>query len=100
VPNLILQPLIENAVRHGISRRINGGRLRITANRRENGLSIRVSNSHPDIDDPNKADSPPGSGLGLDNTRARLASMFGPDYSLEITRGDETTSVTVFLPLQ
>jgi two-component system, LytTR family, sensor kinase len=73
VPCLILQPLVENAIRHGISRRASGGAVTVTAERREECIEIRI------VDD--GVGLPPGwklessSGLGLSVTRERLAGL-------------------------
>jgi len=82
VPPLLLQPLIENAVTHGIAGLLDGGVIRLDVARRLDRLSIAIEN-------PRDADAPaPGRrGLGLDNVRQRLVAMFGPDARLE-TRTD------------
>lgn len=76
VPHLLLQPLVENAVRHGIAPSIRGGELTLNVRRCGNGVSISVHNSldHP-APVPRKA-----AGLGLANTRARLAARYRDDY--------------------
>ena len=82
VPPLLLQPLIENAVTHGIAGLLEGGVIRLDVARRHDRLSIAIEN-------PRDADAPPPCrrGLGLDNVRQRLVAMFGPDARLE-TRTD------------
>lgn len=78
VPNLILQPLVENAVLHGISRLSRPGRVRIKAGRSEEGLELEILN-----DCPAGTAGTPQEGLGLRNTRDRLKSLYGDDYKLE-----------------
>ena len=82
VPPLLLQPLIENAVTHGIAGLLDGGVIRLDVARRHDRLSIAIEN-------PRDADAPAPNrrGLGLDNVRQRLVAMFGPDARLE-TRTD------------
>ena len=83
VPPLLLQPLVENAVTHGIAGLVEGGVIRVDVARRNGRLSIAIEN-------PRDADTPsrPRSGVGLDNVRQRLAVMFGADARLD-TRADE-----------
>ncbi|MFI5197702.1 MAG: sensor histidine kinase [Thermoanaerobaculia bacterium] len=78
VPNLILQPLVENAIRHGIARDHRAGRLEVSASHEGGRLLLRVSDDGPG--------APPGhvtEGIGLSNTRERLRHLFGDAYSLE-----------------
>src|SRR5262249_50012308 len=73
VPSLLLQPLVENAVRHGISRRPGAGRISIRAHREGDGVRLEVLDDGPG---PN-GNAEHGSGLGVRNTRARPASRYG-----------------------
>jgi histidine kinase len=82
VPNLILQPLVENAVKHGISRLPNGGRLRVSAQRREEMLRIEVENDGPAIE--GQVAIGDGQGTGLKNLRDRLAAIVGSPMRLEV----------------
>ena len=88
VPNLILQPLVENAVKHGISHLPNGGRLRVAARRRATGngdgatLRIEVENDGPKID--GAVSIAESQGTGLRNLRDRLAAIVGPSTKLEV----------------
>jgi two-component system, LytTR family, sensor kinase len=77
VPAMLLQPLVENAVKHGLAERASGGTVRISAQRQDEALVLSVS------DDGAGADAPAGDsegGIGLANTRARLAQLY-PDAS-------------------
>ena len=78
VPPLILQPLVENAVVHGIAGLVEGGVIRLDIARRNGSLSIAIEN-------PRDGDEPAAvtRGTGLNNVRRRLAVMFGPDARLE-----------------
>jgi len=72
VPPLILQPLVENAVRHGIRPLVEGGRVRVAARCDEASVHVAVRNPiDPD------ATTPPGTGVGLANVERRLATRFG-----------------------
>jgi two-component sensor histidine kinase len=84
VPPLVLQPLVENAVRHGIMPREEGGRLAIDACRVGDRLLLRVIDDGPGP--PSGAEA--SGGLGLSNTRARLESLYGDDHRFSIDRSD------------
>ena len=84
VPNLILQPLIENAIRHGISARVGAGRLRIAAQRRGPELIIEIEDDGPGVSVTPQRGS---HGLGLANARRRLQQLYGTNQSLELTTG-------------
>jgi len=93
VPNLILQPLVENAVRHSIAPRAAGGRIEIRARREGNSLVIDV------IDDGVVIESMPfREGVGLTNTRARLRQLYGAAQTVEI-RAEQGTGLRVTLTL-
>ncbi|HKE23438.1 MAG TPA: histidine kinase [Bryobacteraceae bacterium] len=79
-PQLILQPLVENALRHGIARRADAGLLEIAARRDGDTLVLTVRDDGPGLD-PARATA---AGVGLANTRARLAALYGDRASLEI----------------
>ena len=83
VPPLLLQPLVENAVTHGIAGLLEGGVIRLDVSRRDRRLSIAIEN-------PRDAESPRRSrrGVGLENVRQRLIAMFGADARLD-ARADE-----------
>ena len=78
VPNLLLQPIVENAVKHGISRRPGSGTIDVAAQRRGDRLEIRVANSAPGGEYDRSA---PGTGVGLENVRQRLYHLFGASHS-------------------
>jgi len=79
VPNLMLQPLVENAIRHGIAPRAAPGHVVVTAARRGDRLELSV------VDDGvgEKASRDHRDGVGLGNTRARLLSLYGSDHRFE-----------------
>jgi two-component system LytT family sensor kinase len=80
VPNLILQPLVENAVKHGVSK-INGmGRIEIEARRAGERLVLSLRDNGPAFE----GEHSPSEGIGLRNTRARLAQLYGQAQSLTL----------------
>ena len=94
VPNLLLQPLVENAVTHGVAHVLEGGAVRIHAERRAASLVITVDN-------PADRDRPAGrgTGLGLRNVRERLESAYGSDAFLAVEERDGRFRVKVEIPL-
>ena len=89
VPGFVLQHLVENAIRHGIAKRSDAGRVEVTA-RRVTGqgrdrdqLELSVADDGPGIDPA----SPSAPGHGIENTRERLRALYGDRASLEVARG-------------
>jgi two-component system, LytTR family, sensor kinase len=85
VPHLVLQPLVENAVRHGVSRLSSGGEIRIASSHDDRSLHLRVTDNGPGLAE--CADVPPHGGLGLGATRERLRTLYGDDQQLDIRNG-------------
>jgi LytS/YehU family sensor histidine kinase len=83
VPNLVLQPLVENAIRHGAASLGGLGRISVKSERRGGRLRMEVHDNGPGP----HPDARPGarSGVGMPNTRARLQQMYGEDGRLELT---------------
>jgi two-component system sensor histidine kinase AlgZ len=92
VPALLLQPLVENAVYHGIQPHREGGTLRIAGRRAGDSVEIEIANPLPDIA------AVPRSGHGLDNVRRRVAYHFGDRGALETHSDDGVFRVVVRLP--
>ncbi len=88
VPNIVLQPLVENAVKHGISLRTSPGTVRLAASRQGQRLHIEIMDDGAEGPAPNCIGSPKPQkpGIGLANTRAQLDKLYGADYRLEIIR--------------
>ena len=95
VPNLILQPLVENSIRHGLAPLEQGGRIEVCARRQEGWLVLQVRDSGLEL-------APEASsGVGLTNTRARLKSLYGAAHRFEIAAlPGEGTVVQIELPFQ
>ena len=82
VPHLILQPLVENAIRHGIAPHVAAGRLDIRAQRAGERLELAVWDDGPGLG--TGATRLGGAGIGLANARARLERLYGDDYELSV----------------
>ena len=95
VPPLILQPLVENSVRHGIAQLIEGGTVRVTARLTRGQLRLAVDNRC----DPERP-QPRSEGIGLLNVKRRLAASYGRAGSLEIVRGEDRFSAVITLPAE
>jgi signal transduction histidine kinase len=79
VPNLILQPIVENALEHGVSRRNGAGEVEIGSRREGENLILRVRDNGPGLGEGER-----DGGVGLSNTRARLAQLYGDAASLTL----------------
>ena len=96
VPNLLLQPLVENAIKHGIAKRIAVGTVRVTAEHDTGTLRLRVYNDGPRP--PDNWEAMPR-GVGLRNLRSRLQILYGEDADLELSQaGPDGVEVVVTLP--
>jgi two-component system LytT family sensor kinase len=84
VPSLALQPLVENAIKHGISVDSAAGRLEIAAQRNDGRVSLRVRDDGPGP----ALGSRLRFGVGLTNVQSRLKQLYGDESTLELTRGD------------
>jgi two-component system, LytTR family, sensor kinase len=91
VPQLILQPLIENAVKHGVSPAREGGWIDVSSAMSGQTLNIEVKNSALGV-------QKIGTGLGLQNIRMRLKCLYGDDASLHFLRDDRIATASLTLP--
>jgi two-component system LytT family sensor kinase len=98
VPSLLLQPLVENAIKHGIATRVVGGNVRVTGTRADGSLCLTVYNDGPSF----PADwQTKGAGVGLANLRTRLRILHGEASELQMRRaGTDGVEVVVSLPLK
>lgn len=92
VPTLILQPLAENAIRHGIAPRAGAGRIDVRAFRQDGELRIEMFNSGSLVPGPE--------GIGLRNTRERLRQLYGDAQRFELARSGEGVMAALALPCQ
>jgi two-component system, LytTR family, sensor kinase len=83
VPTLLLQPLVENAIRHAIAPRASGGRVEVAARRDNGALRLEVSDDGPGM----PVGAAPRQGLGIANTRARLEQLYGRSHRIDFSRG-------------
>jgi two-component system LytT family sensor kinase len=96
VPHMALQPLVENAIRHGIGRSSAAGSIRIRAARVNRMLELRVQDDGPGLP---PAHTSQGHGIGLANTRARLRQLYGDAGQLTLENGEHGGAVaTMILP--
>src|SRR3989442_698220 len=82
VPFLLLQPLVENAIRHGIEPREQGGHVAIAARRNNGLLELRVRDDGAGL--PRGAGAPARQGIGLSNTQSRLRHLYGENFRFEL----------------
>ena len=80
VPSLILQPLVENSIKYAVAQRETGGKITIEAKRLNGDLMLRVMDDGPGLDSVN-GELPEFSGVGLANTKERLAQLYGKKHS-------------------
>jgi len=90
IPALILQPLVENSIRHGLSRTLDEARIRIALSRTDGWLDLRVEDNGPG---PGES-TDKGLGVGLKNLRSRLNCLYGEGYELSLARGSQGGAVS------
>ena len=97
VPNLLLQPLVENAIKHGVAKRVTGGIIRVAGARSNGSLCLSVYNDGPSL----PADwQTTHNGIGIENLRTRLRIMHGGESELQLRNTDTGVEVLVTLPLR
>jgi LytS/YehU family sensor histidine kinase len=99
VPTMLLQPLVENAIKHGLEPHVQGGRVEVSAEREGAQLVLRVRDTGAGL---NQAAPQPGSGFGLEQVRERLAAHYGHAASFELAAApgaEGGTLATLRLPL-
>ena len=98
LPNLILQPIVENAIRHGISRQTSAGRIGIEARRVNGTLQVQVSDNGPGLSSDSNSGSIVKVGVGLANTQARLKQLYGDEHRLDLSNAT-SGGLTVILEI-
>lgn len=97
VPNMILQPLVENAIKHGISKRAHGGHVQVDAARIGDLLNLRVANDGPGLPADFEMDR---TGIGITNLRDRLRLLYGTGFELSLRNQDSGgVQVSISVPL-
>lgn len=97
VPLLILQPMVENAIKHGIAKRDQGGAVRILASRSNGTLTLSVYNDGPSL---SAVAETQHSGIGISNMRTRLQSLYGDAFELKMHNQDRGVEVLVSMPFR
>jgi two-component system, LytTR family, sensor kinase len=96
VPSLILQPMVENSVKHGISKRATGGQIRLSAARHNGSLKVCVYNDGPALPSGWQA-----AGIGLANVRSRLQGLYGEHFVFRIeNQPPDGVEVTLSVPFE
>lgn len=103
IPNMVIQPLVENSLIHGIAPKRDGGKIRIYADKKDDNLIIFISDNGDGFSKEilKKLQSPGNdSGLGFRNTDNRLKKYYGQEYGLKIIKSDYSGStVTITIPI-
>jgi len=98
VPSLILQPMVENSIKHGISKRVAGGEIRLSAARQNGCLNVCVYNDGPALQPGWEATT---AGIGIANVRSRLEGLYGERFALHIAnQSPEGVRVTLSVPFE
>jgi two-component system LytT family sensor kinase len=98
VPTLILQPVAENAVKHGIAKRVQGGAIRISAYRSNGMLTLSVYNDGPGLPDGWEKTH---SGIGISNVRTRLQNLYGDAFELNMKNEEQGgVEVSISVPFK
>jgi two-component system, LytTR family, sensor kinase len=100
IPSMVLQPLIENSIKHGLEPRISGGTITVRSRIRDGRLLVQIEDDgvgmHTELE---SVSSSQGTGIGLKNVRERLHVLFGDDAGIEVvSRPGRGTRVTVEVP--
>ena len=95
VPNMILQPLIENAIKHAVYETLDKVTITLTCTQENEFLKINLTNNY---DKETKAKK--GSGIGLKNIEGRLELLYGRNDLLKVKKTDDTFSVSMYIPLE
>ena len=99
VPNLLLQPIVENAIRHGIAPRSTPGLIEIEAKQRNGTLRIQVRDNGPGLPAHRTSENLFKRGLGLANTETRLERLYGSDHLFDLSNNpDGGLVVTMEIP--
>lgn len=94
-PILLLQPIVENSIKHGILKKIDGGIVSINIQDKENEVLVKVSDNGVGFENAEKSQS---TGIGISNINNRLKLLYGEKYKLNILSSNSGSSVSFFIP--
>jgi LytS/YehU family sensor histidine kinase len=97
VPSLLLQPIAENAVRHGVARRVSGGIVLVSIACDLTTLKIVIADNGPGFSQ--SAASEPGLRIGISSTQSRLRQMYGDAASIHLNSTQDGTRVCIWIPV-
>jgi len=100
LPSLLLQPLVENAIKYAVAKQVAGGLLRIEAEREGGQLVLRVIDDGPGCSSLEGSELPPGKGVGLRNTRERLSVLYGDTGGFSVRNRERGLEVSLRLPFE
>jgi hypothetical protein len=100
IPVLSIEPLVENAVKHGVAAKPEGGTVRLEVRREQQGLRISVTDTGRGFDASGHSDSREGAGVGLDNVGRRLTLCYGPHAQICVESISAGSRVSFFAPCQ
>jgi signal transduction histidine kinase len=99
MPSLLLQPLVENSIKYAVSQSIHGGSIAVSASIEDGSLQLQVADDGPGLD-LRHGRLPKGGGVGLANTRERLAQVYGNRQSFRLTTTEpHGLTITIRLPV-
>jgi len=97
VPSLILQPIVENSIKHGIAKELRGGWIHVTASRSDGRLTLLVYNDGPGLPVEWESVQP---GIGIANLRSRLRAMFGEAFEVRLRNQASGVEVLISVPFR
>jgi two-component system LytT family sensor kinase len=98
VPSMLLQPIIENAIKHGIGPKLEGGEIRLRARQQDGRLTIEVEDNGMGIPE-NRLPEVYADGIGISNVNERLRLLYGDDFRMDIqSRPGQGTCIRVEVP--
>ncbi len=97
IPNMILQPLVENSIRHGLAPRISGGTIKIIVTQENRWLTVRICDDGIGLN--SKSKKTQQFGIGLSNTRERLKHLYGKDHEFQLKPATEDKGTIAFLKI-
>ena len=94
-PILLLQPIVENSIKHGILKKIDGGIVLINIEDKENEVFVKISDNGVGFENAEKSQS---TGIGIININNRLKLLYGEKYKLDILSSNSGSSVSFNIP--